>query len=330
MVSLNLYSSCDDARTTTQWGIMNRREFLAVGAGLLATPVWSPVLDQKGAPRTRLILLGTGGGPRPRVDRAASAQVILVNDSAYVVDCGDGVSRQLTAAGVPLTRLRHILITHNHSDHNLDYGNLIYSAWAVGLDRTIDTWGPPPLEKMTRLFLEMNAYDIDIRIADERKIPLSPLVHAHELTQGGTVFTDGPLKVTSALVIHPLVKPAFAYRFDTTDRSIVISGDTAPSDNLIQLAKRADVLVHEAMYLPAIDRLVARVPNATRLKEHILASHTTAEDAGRVAQAAGVKLLVLSHLIPADDPTITDEMWISAARKHFRGRVIVGRDLLEV
>ena len=309
---------------------MNRREFLATGAGLLATPVWSPLLQQKRKTRTRLILLGTGGGPRPRVDRVASAQVILVDDFAYVIDCGDGVSRQLVAAGVPLTQLRHILVTHNHSDHNLDYGNLIYSAWVVGLDRRIDTWGPPPLEKMTRLFLEMNAYDIDVRIADERKLPLVPLVHAHEITKGGTLFNETGVNVTSALVTHPLVEPAFAYRFDTPDRSIVISGDTAPSDNLIQLAKGADVLVHEAMYLPAIDRLVARTPNAPRLKEHILASHTTAEDAGRVAQAAGVKLLVLSHLVPADDRTITNEMWIRAARMHFRGRIIVGRDLLEV
>lgn len=309
---------------------MKRREFLATGAGLLATPVWSPLLQQKRKPRTRLILLGTGGGPRPRVDRVASAQVILVDDFAYVIDCGDGVSRQLVAAGVPLTQLRHILVTHNHSDHNLDYGNLIYSAWVVGLDRRIDTWGPPPLEKMTKLFLEMNAYDIDIRIADERKLPLVPLVHAHEITKGETLFNENGVIVTCALVTHPLVEPAFAYRFDTPDRSIVISGDTAPSDTLIQLAKGADVLVHEAMYLPAIDRLVARTPNAPRLKEHILASHTTAEDAGRVAQAAGVKLLVLSHLVPADDRTITDEMWVRAARTHFRGRIIVGRDLLEV
>jgi ribonuclease BN (tRNA processing enzyme) len=88
-------------------------------------------------------------------------------------------------------------------------------------------------------------------------------------------------------------------------------------DNLIQLATGADVLVHEAMYLPGIDRITARVPNTTRLKEHILASHTSVEDAGRIAQAAGVKRLVLSHLIPADDPTITDEMCISAARVHF-------------
>ena len=309
---------------------MNRREFVAASVGMVVGSSWSPLLSRQQARRTRLILLGTGGGPRPRTNRVASAQVILVNNSAYVVDSGDGVARQLAAVGVPLTRLRHILITHHHSDHNADYGNLILAAWAVGLETRLDTWGPPPLEKITRLFFEMNAYDINTRIADEGKPPLVPLVRAHELTDSGTVFNDETVEVTTVVVPHPPVEPALAYRFETTDRSIVISGDTAPSDNLIRLAKGADVLVHEAMYLPAIDHLAARVPNATRLKQHILASHTTAEDAGRVAQAAGVKLLVLSHLIPADDPTITDEMWIKAARVHFRGPVIVGKDLLEI
>lgn len=309
---------------------MKRREFMAASAGIALGARWSTVLTPRQMRTTRLILLGTGGGPRPRTNRVASAQVILVNNSAYVIDCGDGVARQLAAARVPLTHLRHILITHHHSDHNADYGNLILAAWTVGLETRLDTWGPPPLEKITRLFFEMSAYDIDIRIADEGKPPLVPLVHSHELTAGGTVLTDESVKVTSAVVRHPLVEPALAYRFDTADRSIVISGDTAPSDNLIQLARGADVLIHEAMYLPAIDRLVARVPNATRLKQHLLASHTSAEDAGRVAQAAGVKLLVLSHLIPADDPTITAEMWITAARTQFRGPVIVGEDLLEI
>ena len=308
---------------------MNRRTFVAASAGVMIGSRRS-LFGRHQPKKTRLILLGTGGGPRPRTNRVASSQVILVNDTAYVVDCGDGVNRQLTAAGVPLTRVRHILITHQHSDHNADYGNLILGAWAVGLDTRLDTWGPPPLEKITRLFFEMNAYDINIRIADEGKPKLVPLVHAHELKQGGKVFEDGNVKVTAALVPHPLVEPAFAYRFDTADRSIVISGDTARSDRLIQLAKGADVLVHEAMYLPAIDGIVARVPNATTLKQHILASHTSVEDAARVAQAAGVKLLVLSHLIPADDPAVTDEMWSRAAREHFDGPVIVGRDLLEV
>ena len=124
--------------------------------------------------------------------------------------------------------------------------------------------------------------------------------------------------------------PAFGYRFDTPDRSIVISGDTRPSDNLLRLAQDADVLVHDAVFPSAVDRLVGNVPNATRLKESILSHHTSAEDAGRIAQAARVKVLVLSHLVPPDDPGVTEQMWLDAAGKHFSGRIVVGKDLLEV
>ena len=240
------------------------------------------------------------------------------------------MARQLAFAGVPLTALRHIFITHQHSDHNADYGNLIWLAWTAGLSTSVDTWGPPPLERMTRLFFEMNASDIDVRMANEGRPPLAPLVRVHELRDGGAVMADDNVKVTSTLVDHPPVVPSFAYRFDARDRSIVISGDTAPSQNLVKLAAGADVLVHSVMYPPAIDRLVARVPNAAALKASILAHQTSAEDAGRVAQEAGVRLLVLSHLVPPDDPEVTDAMWLEAARRRYRGPVVVGRDLLEV
>jgi ribonuclease BN (tRNA processing enzyme) len=253
-----------------------------------------------------------------------------VNDAAYVIDCGNGVARQLALAGVPLPTLRHVFITHHHSDHNADYGNLLWLAWAAGLRTRVDTWGPPPLERMTGLFLEMNAYDIETRIADEGRVPLAPLIHVHELSREGLVMEDEHVRMTAALVHHPPVVPAFAYRFDAADRSVVISGDTAPSDRLIELAEGADVLVHEALYVPGVERLVARVPQAATLREHLLASHTAAEDCGRVAAAAGVGMLVLSHLVPSDDPAITDEMWIAAARVHFRGPVVVGKDLLEL
>jgi len=256
--------------------------------------------------------------------------VIVTNHAAYVIDCGSGVARQLVFAGVPLTTLRHVFITHQHSDHNADYGNLIWLAWAAGLNTRVDTWGPPPLEKMTRLFFEMNAYDIETRIANEGRVPIVPLVHVHEIAESGAVMSDGNVKVTAALVDHPPVVPAFGYRFDARDRSFVISGDTAPSENLVRLARGADVLVHSVMYPPAIDRLVSHVPNAKRLKESILAHQTSAEDAGRIAQAAGVKTLVLSHLVPADDPQVTERMWIEAARSRFHGQVILGRDLLEI
>jgi ribonuclease BN (tRNA processing enzyme) len=306
-----------------------RRAFLAGAATLTGAASWASRTESQPA-RTRLILLGTGGGPRPRKASSASSQVIVRNGAAYVVDCGNGVARQLVFADVPLTTIRHIFLTHHHSDHNADYGNLILLAWAAGLRTRIDTWGPPPLSKITRLFFEMNAVDIGTRIADEQRVPLAPLVHVHELRHGGLVMRDNQVTVRAAVVDHPPVVPAFAYRFDAPDRSIVISGDTARSDSLVELARGADVLVHSAVYLPAIDRLASRVPNASSLKRSIIAGQTSVEDAGRVAQAAGVKTLVLSHLVPPDDPEVTDTMWIAAARLHFSGSVIVGKDLLEV
>jgi len=280
--------------------------------------------------KTRLILLGTGGGPRPSKLRWSTSQVIVANGVPYVIDCGNGVAIRLTEAGVPLASLRHVFVTHHHSDHNADYGNLLLLAWAAGLRTRVDTWGPPPIAKMTRLFFELNAYDIETRIADEGRVPLVPLVYAHEMSQGGLVMKDENVTVTAALVDHPPVVPAFAYRFDTAGRSIVISGDTNRSDNLIKLAQGADILVHEALWVPGVDRLVARVANAATLKKHIIDSHTSVEDCGKVAAAAGVKTLVLSHIVPKDDLSITDQMWIDAARAHFKGEIVVARDLMEI
>jgi ribonuclease BN (tRNA processing enzyme) len=308
---------------------MNRRIGRRHAAKLI---VAAPLLIRRAAAqsRSRLILLGTGGGPRPRKANSASAQVIVSNGQAYVIDCGDGVARQLVLAGIPLATLRHVFITHHHSDHNADYGNLIWLAWTAGLRTLVDTWGPPPLKSMTEHFLAMNAYDISTRIADEGRIPLAPLISVHQLAKPGIVMRQDGVTVTAALARHPPVVPSFAYRFDLPDRSIVISGDTAPSDEIVALAKGADLLVHDALYPAGLDRLVSAVANAATLKQSILSHHTTAADAGRVANAAGVKTLVLSHLVPPDDPTITDQMWIDAARTHFSGRIVVGKDLLEI
>jgi len=312
-----------------------RRGFLlGAGAMLAGIPLHGRTDAQttSGAPRsrTRLILLGTGGGPRPRRSAMSTAQVILANDVPYVVDCANGVPRQLVLAGVALAKLRHVFVTHHHSDHNADYGTLLLLAWASGLRSRVDTWGPPPLDRITRLFFEMSAPDIEVRIADEGRVPLVPLIHPHEITQDGPVMQDDNVKVTAARVEHPLVPNAFAYRFDAPDRSIVISGDTHRSDNLVKLARGADVLVHEALWVPGVDRLVAFNPNATTLRKHIIDSHTPVEEVGQVAAAAGVRTLVLSHLVPADDDRLTDQVWIDLARRHFTGQIIVGKDLMEI
>ena len=283
--------------------------------------------DKRSRPTSELVLLGTAGGPTPKADRSAPANAIVVGNDIYVIDCGNGVARQMALAGLDLGKIRDVFITHQHSDHNADYGNLLLLAWETDLHTPVDTYGPPPLKRMTRLFLEMDAYDIGIREKDEGRPPLAPLIRPHEITRGGPVMRDENVKVTAALVQHPLVKPAFAYRFDCPDRSIVFSGDTRPSENLIELARDADILVHEVIDLRAIDEVVKNEVQATRLRKHLLAAHTPMSEVGQIATKAGVKTLVLNHFVPGTPP-IPDKVWYDAVKPHFRGRVVVGHDLM--
>jgi ribonuclease BN (tRNA processing enzyme) len=302
---------------------LSRRRFLA--QLLAASATAGRAVAQTPPKASRLILLGTAGGPTPKRTRAGSSQAIVIGDRTYVIDCGDGVARQLVLAGIPLTSLRHVFITHHHSDHTADYGNLLLLAWGDALTTRVDTWGPPPLARITSLFFEMNRPDLMVREKDEGRPPLPPLVHPHEITRGGRVMEDERVSVTCCVVDHPLVPLAMAYRFDAQDRSMVISGDTRPSQALVTLAANADVLVHEALY-------TSRAPGTpgSALRRHVMESHTPAEDAGRIAAAARVKTLVLSHLVPAENPPVSDEEWLAAARTHFDGRIVVGHDLLEI
>jgi ribonuclease BN (tRNA processing enzyme) len=310
-----------------------RRRLLAAAPFALAAGAWpaAPALATSIArKRTRLILLGTAGGPTPKALRAAPASAVVIDDAVYVIDCGNGVARQMALAGLSLGAIRDVFITHHHSDHNADYGNLLWLAWAADLRRPVDAWGPPPLKRMTRQFLQLNDGDIRTRITDEGRPPLAPLIRAHELRRGGVVMQDERVKVTAALVEHPPVAPAFAYRFDGPDRSIVFSGDTRPSAALVELARGADVLVHEVMYLPALERLIASEAQAARLRQHLLDSHTTTEQVGRLASEAGVKALVLNHFVPGGDASLSDQVWRDAVSPHFKGELVIGRDLLEL
>ena len=308
--------------------MITRRRFIG-GAAALSAVAALPSFAQRS--RTRLVLLGTGGGPRVTAKgRAKPATLIVVNNVPYVIDCGDGVALQLVRAGVALDTLRYLFITHHHSDHNLDYGNLIYGGWAAGLRTPVDAYGPPPIKAITEAYWQLNRFDIETRIADEGRVDLRKLVTAHEFSDPGPVMQNADVKVTAARVRHPPIKEAYAYRFDCADRSIVISGDTTVSPELVALAKGADVLVSEAMHLAGLENLLKKVPNAATLREHLLASHIVTEDLGKLAAEAGVKTLVLSHLVPGDDPSVTDAMWTEGVRKHYGGPIIVGRDLLEV
>ena len=312
----------------------SRRDFLSGTAALAAAAALAPLRAARAqgpAQKTRLVLLGTGGGPRLIPNgRAKSANLIVANGVPYVVDCGEGVAHQLVRAGVALNTLRYVFITHHHSDHNLDYGNLIYDGWVAGLRAPVDAYGPPPIKAMTEAYWQLNRFDIETRVADEGRPDLRKLVTAHEFDAPGLVMQNADVRVTSARVRHPPIVHAYAYRFDAADRSIVISGDTTTSPELIALAKGADVLVHEAMHPGGLESIVKRVPNAATLRQSMLSHHTVTEDIGKVATTAGVKTLVLTHFVPPDDNSITDDMWAEGVRKQYKGEIVVGRDLMEI
>lgn len=277
---------------------------------------------------TKLILLGTKGGPTISSFRAQPANALLIDGRPYVVDCGNGVAIQLSKAGIKLPSVGNIFITHHHSDHNADLGNLIFLAWVSGLRTPVHVYGPPGTTKLIDKFVEMNEIDIAGRINEEGRPALRPLIKVHEFDGPGTVMEDDRVRVTATLVDHYAFKPAFGYRFDSKDRSVVFSGDTTYCPALADLAKGADVLVHEVMYEPGVHAIVKNFgENAPTLLDHLIKSHATSAQVGKIAAKAGVKTLVLTHFVPGADPTITDEMWTEGARREFGGQIIVGRDL---
>lgn len=277
-----------------------------------------------------LVLLGTAGGPTPKKLRAAPSQAIVVGDRVYVVDAGNGVGRQLRLASLPLANLRHLFLTHHHSDHAADLVTLPLLAWASGLESTITLHGPPPIKRAVKAGLKAIALDIDTRIVDEGRADLRDLIEVHEFRGDGIVLKDDRVTVTAARVEHPPIRDAYAYRFDGEGFSVVISGDTAPSGNLVRLARGANVLVHEVLVLDD-DGIVSALgkPRGDPLVEHVLRSHTRFRDVGRIAAEAGVKTLVLSHLVPGD-ASFDREAMLAEIRKSFSGEVIVGEDLMKL
>jgi ribonuclease BN (tRNA processing enzyme) len=309
-----------------------RRQFLIGASTIIVSACLDPGVPGAQPNRTRIILLGTKGGPTLSTNtrRSNASTLLLINDVPYVVDCGYGVSRQLINAGVSLDRLRYVFLTHEHSDHDLEYGALFYNAWTTRQSPKVDAYGPVGLKRMTRDFFNYMKFDIETRIVDEGIGDLRKLLTVHEFDRAGLVMQKDNVKVTSLRVRHPPITQSYAYRFDAKDRAVVISGDTAYAPELAVFAKGADVLIHEAMYLPALEKLIQQNVGAKRLREHLLASHTSTEDVGRIAAQAGVKTVILTHLVPGDDPSITDDQWSEGVRKYFNGRIIVGKDLMEI
>jgi ribonuclease BN (tRNA processing enzyme) len=312
--------------------MLHRRKFLKVSIfGTLASQINMPLAQaqSEAKARSRIVFLGTKGGPRVEMGRSNPANLIEINGTRIVLDCGMGVSHQLAAAKVPLTSVKYILISHHHSDHNLEYGNLVYNAWATGLAMPIHSFGPKGLQEMTKAYWELNKFDVETRIADEGRPDPRPLLLAKDIEADGEVLKTEDFTITAFRTPHPPITDNFAYKFTTPDGVIVFSSDTEYNPKLAEFAKGADVLVHEALYAPFVDKLVARVKNGATLGKHLLASHTTAQDVGKIAAAAGVKLLVLSHLVPGDID-VTDDQWIAAVRENYSGKVTVAKDLMEL
>jgi ribonuclease BN (tRNA processing enzyme) len=303
-----------------------------VSAAVLLSGLATPPLHAQQGEGTRLILLGTAGGPSIKKARAQPANALIVNGDVYIIDAGNAVARQMALAGVSARKLRAVFITHNHSDHVADYGTLLLRAWASGLKTPVDTYGPPPLEQMTKSYLDYIDWDVQLRIVDEGRVPLGDLIKPHDIEGDGVIYEDDNVKVTVFEVPHGAAKPSYGFRFDTPHKSIVFSGDTSYSENLIEHAKGVDILVHEVVSIHGVDAIVERIePGNEALKRHIIEAHTPIEEVGQVAAAAGVKTLVMSHFVPTGVPDFDKpELWMEGVRKHYPGEVIVGEDLLEI
>jgi ribonuclease BN (tRNA processing enzyme) len=277
-----------------------------------------------------LVILGSKGGPAIRPGGPSpTASLLEIGGRRIVIDCGLGVSRGLVEAGMELPSLDLVLITHLHSDHVLELGPLLHTAWTAGLKTPVQVWGPAGTKAVWDGFLSSLAYDIDLRIDDEGRPDIRKLVRVVEFGEG-RLIDEGGVVVEALRVAHPPVVECYAIKISHEGRVIVFSADTAYFPPLADFSRNADILVHEAMHPDGVDRLVARTGNGARLRAHLVASHTMAADAGRIASHAGVGHLVLNHLVPADDPTITEAHWIEQIRATWDGTLTIGRDGLSL
>lgn len=279
-----------------------------------------------------VVLLGTKGGPAIRTGSSMpTSNLYHLAGQDIVVDCGLGVTKALVDQGFALKDLSLIFITHLHSDHFLELGPLLHTAWTAGLKTPVAVYGPPGLDAVWQGFLASLQCDIDLRIADEGRPDLRQLVSIHPI-DAGAVYDHAGLRVSAIRTIHPPLVDCFALSFQTADTHVVCSGDTAPLDAMADFARGADLLVHEAMLEEALPALFARVGNGSeKLMAHLKRSHTAARDAARIAAQAGVKRLALSHLLPSDDPAFTDAEWRKTVADYATDvDIIIGKDGLKI
>jgi ribonuclease BN (tRNA processing enzyme) len=327
-----------------------RRKFLKLAASATALPVVSRIARaQTGLPQsktgTRLITLGTRGGPPPRVGRAQSSNLVTVNGTHYVIDAGDGVARRLAKAGIEVRDIGPIFITHHHDDHTAGLGTLMSAAWGNQRTRPINVYGPPQTEALVKAAVQYYGISAEIRIADGgRSVPIAQVFLGHDVGTG-VIYQDANIKVSAVENTHfQFHKDAaadkhksYSYRFETPDRVIVFTGDTGPSDAVTDLAKDADLLVTETIsFQERMERMIGtgqwQAMSSTEregITRQAMQGHMTLEDIGRMAIRANVKTVVLSHLAPRADGSDEYTPWAEVVKKYFSGQVLVAKDLME-
>jgi len=286
-----------------------------------------------GAGPAIVTLLGVKGGPAIRPGTSMpTATLVRMGGRTVLIDAGLGAAAGLCRAGVALTALDAVLITHLHSDHYLELGPLLHTAWTAGLRRAVPVIGPAGLDRYWQGFRAAMAFDIETRTADEGRPDFDALFTVHRLDES-LDLTLGDLGVTALRNHHPPIADSFALRLQAAGKAVVLSGDTAPIDAMADFARGADLLVHEAMLEAGVQAIVDRVGHGAgdnRLLAHILRSHTPAGAVAQIAARARVKALALNHLIPDNEPGIGEADWRAAVAPHFAGALHIGHDGMEI
>lgn len=295
---------------------------------------------------SRLVLLGTQGGPNYTATRGEAANAVIVDGQPYLVDCGYGTLAALKKAGVNHRQIARIFLTHLHDDHTADLAALLNRQWTDGRVEPVTVAGPFGTRRMVEAVIAFGEANAAIRLVDEaRSVKPADMFRGQDIDATATpleVYRDDRVTVRSIENTHypaeskqKMPYRSVAYRLDAGGRSFVFSGDTSYSTGLVALAKGAEILVCEAIDVVAMrkafDGMVARgmyADNPEGVWRHIVDTHTTLEEAGRMAAEAGVRTLVLSHLVPGALDPLSDDAYLAPARKTFRGNVVVGRDQL--
>ena len=279
--------------------------------------------EERPATGTRVVVLGTGN-PSADPERWGPAVAVVVNERVYLVDCGPGVVRRAAAAekngiaSLKAKELKIVFITHLHSDHTLGYPDLIFSPWVLGRKEPLEAYGPQGLRSMTDHIEKAWREDIQVRRRGlEQANANGYKVNVHAI-RPGLVYRDENVTVTAFPVKHGTWKEAYGYKFETKDRRIVISGDTAPTEEVVRACDGCDVLLHE-VYNPRGEEL-----KEEHWREYFRTFHTSPSELGDIARRSRPKLLVLYHQslekLPEED--LTEQV-----KKEYLGNWVSAKDL---